>query len=162
MWTVAPEHARVEYKNISTQALTIKVFNVDCFDWDGDENPKQFDGAALTTGQGTGMRSLAMRPIPESGGVIRPWNLHVCVEESCGELSPRFEYRAAEIVCQTTRRGQTPCLGESLCTGDPELEVVVSKALLKRNDVAFGEVTATTNCFISTKQTVVTLDWKEY
>lgn len=161
MW-MSSDNVRVEYRNVSDAALSLKVFNVDCYDWDGDSNPKRFDGAVLTPGSSTGPQTLAMRPIPEQGGVIRPWNMQVCVENECGQLSPRFEYKPASIYCNTTLRSQSACIGQSLCTSDANLEVLVSTAVIKRNDVAFGEITATTNCFVSTDDSLVILNWKKY
>ena len=166
MW-LSSDSVYVNVRSLSEEPILIHVNNVDCYDWDGSKNPNVLDNYDLLgAGAQTGFKELAMRPVPQStisgDPVIRPWNMSACTKWGCGQFEPRFTYKFSKNRCNTTKRGQTACDGVSLCTDDPSGELVTSTAVIRENGEAFGEVTATVNCFISSKQTIILLDWVKY
>jgi hypothetical protein len=166
MW-LSSESVYVNFRSVTEEPIFLESVDVDCYDWDGNRNPTVFDHANfLGAGAQTGFKELAMRPVPQStisgNPVIRPWEMSACTKWGCAEFEPRFVYKFSKNLCNTTKRGQTACDGVSLCTDDPNGEVVVSTAVIKDDETAYGEVTATVNCFISSRQSIIVLDWTKY
>lgn len=166
MW-LSSESVYVNIRSLSEEPIMIHVDNIDCYDWDGGKNPNVFDNSNLLgAGAQTGFKELAMRPVPQStisgDPVVRPWNMSACTKWGCGQFEPRFSYKFSKNRCNTTKRGQTACDGVSLCTDDPNGELVTSTAVIRENGEAYGEVTATVNCFISSKQSIILLEWVKY